>query len=46
MPRQRAEREDKIPEIIAKVRRPTLNIRKVAMRTIMTLTPETITLFL
>jgi hypothetical protein len=40
MPRQRAEREERIPEIIAKVRRPALNIRKEEMRTMMTLTPE------
>ena len=44
MPRQRAERDDGIPEIIAKVRRPALNIRTVAIRTVMTLTPETIIL--
>jgi hypothetical protein len=44
MPRQRAERDDRIPEIIAKVLRPALNIRTVEMRIVMTLTPETITL--
>jgi hypothetical protein len=44
MPRQRAEREERIPEVIAKVRRPALNIRREEMRTIMTLMPETITL--
>jgi hypothetical protein len=42
MPAQRAERDDRIPEIIAKVRRPALNIRKVEMRIVMTLKPEMI----
>ena len=40
MPRQRAERDDEIPEISAKVRRPALNIRTDEMRIVMNLTPE------
>ena len=40
MPRQRAERDDEIPEIIAKVRRPALNIRTDEIRIVMNLTPE------
>jgi hypothetical protein len=40
MPRQRAERDDRVPDIIAKVRRPALNIRTVEIRIIINLTPE------